>query len=66
MFEKLVVFSLFSVGNKRKIIITQEDISGREMWKWNSWERKLRNKHLGGRDGEDEFRERNLGEKLGE
>ena len=36
------------------------------MWKWNSWERKLRNKHLGGRDVEDEFKERNLGEKFGE
>ena len=39
---------------------------GEKFWKWNSWERKLRNKDLGGRDGEDEFRERNLGEKLRE
>ena len=39
---------------------------GEKLWEWNSWERKLRNKHLGGRDGEDEFRERTLGEKLGE
>ena len=36
------------------------------MWKWNSWKRKLRNKHLGGRDGHDEFRERNLEEKFWE
>ena len=34
------------------------------MLKWNSWERKLRNKHLGGRDGDDEFKERNIVEKL--
>ena len=39
---------------------------GEKLGKWNSWEGKLRNKHLGGRDREDEFRERNLGEKLGE
>ena len=31
MFEKLVVFSLISVGNKRKIIVTQKEISGREI-----------------------------------
>ena len=39
---------------------------GEKLWKWISWERKLRNKHLGVRDGEDKFRERNLREKLGE
>ena len=31
MFKKWVVFSLISVGNKRKIIITQEETSGREI-----------------------------------
>ena len=36
------------------------------MWKWNSWEIILRNKHLGSRDGDDEFKERNLGEKFGD
>ena len=39
---------------------------GEKLLKWNSWERKLRSKHLGGRDGDDEFKERNIGEKLGE
>ena len=36
------------------------------MWKRKSWERKLRNKHMGGRDGEDEFKERKerKGEKI--
>ena len=36
------------------------------MWKWNSWERKLRSKHFRGRDGYEEFKKRNLGEKFGE
>ena len=31
MFEKLEVFSLILVVSKRKIIITQEEISGREI-----------------------------------
>ena len=39
---------------------------GEKLWKWNSWERKLRNKNWGGRLGEDEFKERRLGEKFGE
>ena len=33
MFKKSVVFSLISMGNKYKIIITQEDSSGREIVK---------------------------------
>ena len=33
MFNKSLVFSLISVGNKYKIIITQEEISGREIVK---------------------------------
>ena len=60
MFNKWVVFSLISIENKPKIIITQEEIMGKQ----NLWEIKLRNKHLG--DGEDELKERNLGEKFGE
>ena len=39
---------------------------GEKLWKWNSWERKLRTKHLRRRPGEDEFKERNWGDKFGE
>ena len=36
-----------------------------KLWKWNQWERKLSHKNLGGRDGDDEFYERNLKRNLG-
>ena len=60
MFKKWVVFSLIPMGNKRKIIITREEISGREIVEGEFKGVKTK-EHLGGRDGEDEFNERNLG-----
>ena len=42
------------------------DESREKLQKWNLWEKKQRNKHLGGGDGEDELMERNVGEKFGE
>ena len=56
MFKKWVVFSLIPMGNKRQIIITQEEISGREIVEGESKGEKIK-EHL-----EDEFNERNLGE----
>ena len=35
------------------------------MWNGNSWKRKSINKHLGGINGDDEFKERNLGDNWG-
>ena len=65
MFKKLLVFSLIPMGNERKIIITQEEISGREIVEGEFNGEKIK-EHLGGRDGGDEINERNLGEKFGE
>ena len=31
---------------------------GEKLWNLNSWEIKLSNKHLGGRDGDDDFKGR--------
>ena len=66
MFKKWVVFSLILMGNKRKIILTQEEISGREIVEVKFMGGEKKNKHLGGREEEDEFKKRNLGEKYGE
>ena len=58
MFKKSVFFSLILVGNKHKIIITQEYISWREIVEVEIMGEKIKEKkHLGGRDGEDEFGE---------
>ena len=65
MFKKRVVFSLIPMGNKCKIIITQEEVSGREIVEGEFKGEKIK-EHLGGRDGGDEFNERNLGENCGE
>ena len=43
------------MGYNNKIIVTQEEISGREIVELEYMGGKLRNKHLGGRDGDDEF-----------
>ena len=64
MFKKWVVFSLISVGNK--IIITQEEIYWRKIVEVKFMGEEKKNKHLGGREEEDEFKKRNLGEKYGE
>ena len=66
MFKKGVVFSLILVGNQRKTIITQKDISGREIVEVKFMGEKIGNKHLGRRDRDDEFKKRNLGKIFGE
>jgi len=47
MFKKSVVFSLISVGNKYKIIITQEEISGREIVKVEFMGEKIKEQTFG-------------------
>ena len=56
------------VGNKHKIIITQEEIHGREIVEVNFMADKKRSQHLGGKHGRMRSRreiwDRNLGSEL--
>ena len=64
MFKKLVVFSLISVGNKHKIILTQEDIFWREIVEVEFMGQKIKEQTFGRKRQRWETSERNLGNEI--